>query len=130
LPLRYRLRHVHLDTDVKIATLSRTSGQPALAETKSLSTLRSRRHFQPHAAFQSRHFYFGPERGLPRRDLQFVDQIASFDGKIGMSGQTHTQKQIAAFSTACSSFALAGQPDALTFVNAARNLDLVTFCFV
>ena len=33
-----------------------------LAQTKSLSTLRSRRHFQPHAAFQSRHFYFGPER--------------------------------------------------------------------
>ena len=47
-----------------------------------------------------------------------------------MSGQTHTQKQIAAFPTARSGFALAGQPDALTFVNAARNLDLVTFYFV
>src|SRR5207245_10186770 len=90
--------------DVKTAALSRHSGQPALAQTKSLSALRSRRHFQSHAAFQSRHFYFGPERRLPRRDLQFVDQIASFDGKIGMSGQTHTQKQIAAFPTARSGF--------------------------
>src|SRR5438270_5417655 len=47
-----------------------------------------------------------------------------------MPSQAHPQKQVAAFPAAHARFSLAGQPDALTFVNAARDFDLVIFHFV
>src|SRR5712692_6075839 len=47
-----------------------------------------------------------------------------------MPSQAHPQKQVATFPAARARFPLAGQPDALTFVNAARDFDLVIFYFV
>src|SRR5215218_6504270 len=47
-----------------------------------------------------------------------------------MFRQAHAQKEIAAFSSAYTRFALASQPDALPLVNAARNFDLIAFYFV
>src|SRR5438270_276917 len=47
-----------------------------------------------------------------------------------MSRQAHAEKQIAAFSTARSRFALTREPDSLAFVHTFRDLDLITFHLV
>src|SRR6266581_2621579 len=47
-----------------------------------------------------------------------------------MSRQTNTQKQIATFPSARSRFPLAGQADALSFMNTTRDFHLIIFHFV
>src|SRR4029077_13487652 len=47
-----------------------------------------------------------------------------------MLGEAHPQKKVATLSAAGAGFALAGEANALSFVNAARNFDLITFDFV
>src|SRR5437762_9642879 len=47
-----------------------------------------------------------------------------------MLGEAHPQKKVATLSAAGAGFALAGQANALSFVNAARNFDLIIFDFV
>ena len=59
-----------------------------------------------------------------------MNQIAALNCKIGMSRQTHAQKEIAAFAAAGARFTLTAQTDSLSFVNAARNLNLVILHFV
>ena len=47
-----------------------------------------------------------------------------------MPRESHPQKKVAAFPTARARFALAGQADALAFVHATRDFDLVGFHFL
>src|ERR1700720_2817807 len=47
-----------------------------------------------------------------------------------MLGEAHPQKKVATLSAAGAGFALAGEANALPFVNTARNLDLIIFNFV
>src|SRR5260370_84799 len=47
-----------------------------------------------------------------------------------MLGEAHPQKKVATLSAAGTGFALAGEANALPFVNAARNFDLIIFDFV
>src|SRR5882724_11699771 len=47
-----------------------------------------------------------------------------------MSSQAHAKKKIAAFSSARARFALTAQTDSLSFVNAARDLNLIIFHFI
>src|SRR6184192_2298257 len=47
-----------------------------------------------------------------------------------MLGEAHPQKKVATLSAAGTGFALAGEANALSFVNAARNFDLIIFDFV
>src|SRR6266704_1156270 len=47
-----------------------------------------------------------------------------------MFRQAHPQKKVATFSAAGAGFSLAGEADSLTFMNAARNFDLIIFDFV
>src|SRR5436190_4673681 len=47
-----------------------------------------------------------------------------------MPREADAQKKIAAFSAARACFALAREPNALTFVHAARNFDLISFRFI
>src|SRR5436190_6379315 len=47
-----------------------------------------------------------------------------------MFGEAHPQKKVATLSAAGTGFALAGETNALPFVNAARNFDLIIFDFV
>src|SRR6266404_4691649 len=47
-----------------------------------------------------------------------------------MSSQAHSKKKIAAFSSARARFALTAQTDSLSFMNAARDLNLVIFHFI
>jgi len=47
-----------------------------------------------------------------------------------MLGEAHPQKKVATLSAAGAGFALAGEANALSFVNAARNFDLIIFDFV
>src|SRR5207244_11373440 len=47
-----------------------------------------------------------------------------------MLGEAHAQKKVATLSAAGTGFALAGEANALPFVNAARNSDLISFDFV
>src|SRR5262249_22477030 len=58
---------------------------------------------------------------------RFVNQIVSFNRKFRMSRQSNPQKQISLFSATHPRFALTGEPDALTFVDTARNFDLICF---
>src|SRR5881397_515037 len=44
-----------------------------------------------------------------------------------MSSQAHAKKKIAAFSSARARFALTAQTDSLSFMNAARDLNLIIF---
>src|SRR5207244_7055375 len=97
---------------------------------KSLPALRAERDFQPHFSFQCRHEQFAAEHRAPRVDLDIMTQIAALDREIGMLGQPHAQKWIAAFSSADARLALPGQTDSLPFVDAARNLDLIVFHLV
>src|SRR5437870_10476301 len=47
-----------------------------------------------------------------------------------MSSQAHAKKKIAAFSSARARFALTAQTDSLSFMNAARDLNLIIFHFI
>src|SRR6266705_4833629 len=47
-----------------------------------------------------------------------------------MFRQAHPQKKVATFSAAGAGFSLAGEADSLTFMNAARNFDLIIFDFI
>src|SRR5437773_3368463 len=47
-----------------------------------------------------------------------------------MFREPHPQKKIATLSAACTGFALTGEANPLTFVNAARNFHLIIFDFV
>src|SRR5437870_12266770 len=47
-----------------------------------------------------------------------------------MFGEPHPQKKVATFSAAGAGFSLAREPYALSFMNAARNLYLITFDLV
>src|SRR5438876_7478583 len=47
-----------------------------------------------------------------------------------MSSQAHAKKKIAAFSSARPRFALTAQTDSLSFMNAARDLNLIIFHFI
>src|SRR5205085_11183346 len=98
--------------------------------TKTLTALRSRRNFQANISFESRQFQLRPERRLPWRDLHFVNEIAALNGKVWMFRQSDAQKKVATFSAASAGFSLTGEPDSLTFVNAARNFHLIIFDFI
>src|SRR2546421_712901 len=100
------------------------------AQAEALSGLSSGRQFQTNAPFQGRHLQLASKHGLPWLDFHFVNQIAAFDREIRMPRETHPQKQIAAFSAVCSGFALASEANALSFVDAARNLHLIALDFV
>jgi hypothetical protein len=54
-----------------------------------------------------------------------VNQVAALDNEIRMPRQSDPQKQIAALSTTGSSFPLACEPNTLSLVHTARNLDLI-----
>src|SRR5207249_271216 len=47
-----------------------------------------------------------------------------------MSSQAHAKKKIAAFSSARARFALTAQTDSLSFMNAARDLNLIILHFI
>src|SRR4029077_1716865 len=59
-----------------------------------------------------------------------MNQVATFHRKIGMSGQAHTQKEIAPLAAAYAGFALSRQPNSLPFVNTSRNFNLIAFDFI
>src|SRR6202030_185537 len=73
---------------------------------------------------------FASQRSLRRWNPGFVDQVTSFDRKIRMPRQADPQKKIAALPAARSRFALAGQTNALSFVDPFRNFYLVRFRLV
>ena len=98
-------------------------------QSEALAGLSSRRQFQTNAPFQGRHLQLASKHGLPWLDFHFVNQIAAFDRKIRMPRETHPQKQIAAFPAVRSGFALASEANALSFVDAARNLHLIALNF-
>jgi hypothetical protein len=124
------LRHVDLNLNVKIATLSGDSRQTPFSETKPLATLCAWRNFQAHLSFESGHEQFGAEHCLPGRDLYLVNQIAAIDRKIRVARKPDPQEQITAFSSAHTGFALAGQTNSLALANATRDFDLIVFDFV
>ena len=128
--LRQLLRDLNLRCHKQIATSPGGSRQPVTAQAKALSALRSSRKFQTRASLQSRHLKLAAQRSLPRGNFRVVKQIAALDDEIRMTRQPHTQKEIAAFSAAFSRFPLAREANALTFMHAFRDLDLVTFQLV
>lgn len=100
------------------------------SQAKTLAALSSRRDFQARVTAECRNLQVASERCLPRRQLYFMDQIVPFDGEIRMARETDPQKKIATFPSARARFALARQANALTFMNALRDLDLITFDLV
>ena len=124
------LWHVDLNNDVEITALPGDARHSAFPQAKSLVTLCARRNFQAHISFESWHHQFAAQHGAPRLDLHLMNQVTTFDRKIGMSRQTHAKKKVTAFSAAHAGFALAAQADTLPFVNTARNLYLIIFHLV
>src|SRR5438132_5767225 len=123
----YFFRDVNLSDHIKIASLARGAGQTAFAQAKPLPPLRAWRNFQAHVALESGHDQVSAQHCLPRLVLHLVNQIAAFDCEIRMSRQAHAQKKVAAFSSARARLALTAQPDSLSFMNTARNLNLIIF---
>src|SRR5206468_5933476 len=130
LALGYFFGHIDLNNNVEIAAFPRDSWQATFTQTKPLPTLGAWRNFQAHLSLQCWHKQFGAKHCLPRLDFHLVNQIAAFNCEIRMSRQTHAKKEIAAFSAACARFALTAQADSLSFMNAARDLNLVIFDFI
>src|SRR6266436_3798334 len=123
----YFFGDIDLNNNIKIAAFARGARQTASAQTKSLSTQGAWRNFQAHVAFESGHDQFGAKHCLPWRDFHLVNEIATLDYEIRMSRQTHTKEKIAAFSSARACFALTAQSDSLSFMNSARDFNLVSF---
>src|SRR6266498_278669 len=121
------LRHVDLNFNVEIATLSRDSRESAFPQTKPLTTLCSRWNFQSHLPFKSGYEQFAAEYCAPRFDFYLMNQIAALDREIRVARKPHAQEQVAAFSSAHAGFSLASQTDSLAFANAARDFDLIVF---
>src|SRR5437667_6930870 len=130
LALAQLLRHVDLNFDVEIATLSGDSRQTPFSQTKPLTALCAWRNFQAHLPFEGRHEQFAAEHCPPRFDLHLMNQIAALDRKIGVARKPDTQEQIAAFATAHAGFALTSQTDSLALANATRDFDLILFDFI
>ena len=130
LPLRQLFRNLHLRHHEQIPSPSGGTWQPVSAQTKTLAALRPRRNFQAHAPFQRRHLKLAAQHSLPWRDFGFVDQIAAFDREIRVARQTHAQKKIAAFPATRPRLTLAGETNALPFMDPLRDLDLITFDLV
>ena len=115
---------------VKIAAPVVGRGQSAITETKTLPRLRARGNFQTPIAFEGGHLDLGAKRRPPRLERGFVNQIIALDRKIRVTRQPHAQEEVTLRAAARACFALAGQPDTLAFMHAARDLDLVSFHFV
>src|SRR5205085_10017540 len=99
----------------EIAAFARDSRKTVLPQPEALTALSARRNFQPHVSFKSRYFNLSSERCLPRRDLHVVNQITSFNRKVGMLGQTHPQKKITALSATRACLAMTGEANTLAF---------------
>src|ERR1700730_10579236 len=125
LALRQFFRNIYLHGHIEIAAISGIAGQALSAQSKSLTARRPRWNFQANFSFERWNFQLRSQYCLPGRDLHLVNEIASLDCKIGMLCQTHSQKKVATFSAAGTGFALTGKANALSFVNATRNLDLI-----
>jgi hypothetical protein len=130
LALRQFLRNIYLHDHVEIAAFSGNAGQALSAQSKSLTALGPGWNFQANFSFERCNFQFRSQYCLPGRDLRIVNEIAAFDREIGMLCQTHPQKKVAAFSATGAGFTLTGQPNALPFMHALRNLDLIAFDFI
>src|SRR6266508_2087275 len=111
------LRHVDLNFNVKIATLSRDSRQTPFSQTKPLTALRAWRNFQAHLPFESGQEQFAAEYCAPRFDFYLMNQIAALNCKVGVARKPDAQEQITAFSSAHAGFPLASQTDSLAFAN-------------
>src|SRR5438445_10737932 len=81
------LRHVDLNFNVEIATLSGDSRQTPFSEATALTTLCAWRNFQAHLAFESRREQFAAEHCPPRFDLHLMTQIADLNRKIGANSK-------------------------------------------
>ena len=55
-----------------------------------------------------------------------MNEVVSFDRKFRVPRQSHPQKKVAFFPAAGAGFSLAGQPNTLTFVDTARDLNLIS----
>jgi hypothetical protein len=83
-----------------------------------------------HARIQGWHGDLRAQRGLPRRQFQFVDQVVPVNVEVWMLRATHAQIQVAGAAAIAPAFAAPAQPPFLPFADAGGNLDLMLFIAV
>ena len=59
-----------------------------------------------------------------------MNKVVSFDCEIGMAREPHAEKEVPFFPATRAGFSLPRQPNALSFVHAAWDLDLIGFHFL
>src|SRR5580704_17555960 len=85
-------RNLHLHFDVKIAARAGAARQAASAQPEALATTGARWNLQTDMTFERRDLEFRAENRLPWINLDLVNQIAAFDPKIRVPGQTNAQE--------------------------------------
>ena len=98
-----------------------------IADAEFLSAGRAGGNLDAHFASQGGHGDFRAQRGLPRREFEFVNQVMPIHVEIGMLGETDAQVKVAIFAAAAAAFAAAGRRSFWPSVMPGGNLDLMRF---
>ncbi len=106
---------------IEVASRGGPFRQSHACQSEFFSGLGAWRNFEFHASTERGDSHAATQHGIPRGDIQFVNEVSPFDFKIGVPLEFHTKKEIARPGTARSGSTLAGEPDALTLANAFRD---------
>ena len=98
-----------LEHDKKIAALAGLAlGQAAATHAKLLAVLRADRDAELDGTIEGRDDDFRTENGLPRCEVELMEQISVAGGEVGMRRMAEAQEEVACGSSAIAGFTLAG----------------------